>query len=306
MFDPAATTFTTGNAVFLANASDVAYLDDSAAAARAMLGLRAARAFDHAASDTQGFAGVADRFALLAFRGSEQIRLGKFQDWLTDVNAGQSARPPYAGEVHVGFAAALTAAWDDAARALAGALDDAAVPAGPALPLFVTGHSLGGALATLAAFRLTCQPGDLDARVALASTYTFGAPRVGNAAFCGAYASTVWRVVDDLDVVPELPLEGTQAERLRAELPRWAPAWLRDLAERSRGLPDYGHVGRLVYVDRDANVGEVARRPDWFDAYVRQSIRSFGRSVTAPVTDHFIDQYISRLDEARRRGPGNA
>merc|ERR1711916_55493 len=48
----------------------------------------------------------------------------------------------------------------------------------PAFPVYVTGHSLGGALATLAALDLTVLKPKIPVHV-----YTFGAPRVGNDAF---------------------------------------------------------------------------------------------------------------------------
>ena len=64
------------------------------------------------------------------------------------------------------------------------------------------GHSLGGALATLAAYdiRKACPGlGSLDLRC-----YTFGAPRTGNHAFAWDYDDVVpdtWGVINDQDAV---------------------------------------------------------------------------------------------------------
>ena len=63
-----------------------------------------------------------------------------------------------------------------------------------------TGHSLGGALATLAAydFRKAARDNGVDLRVAC---YTFGAPRVGNHAFAKEFNAIVndcWHVINDL------------------------------------------------------------------------------------------------------------
>ncbi|OQR86269.1 lipase class 3 [Achlya hypogyna] len=75
----------------------------------------------------------------------------------------------------------------------------AVVAAHDQLQWFVTGHSLGGALGTIAAF-------DLMSSYALAdvTVYTYGSPRVGNHAFAHAYNQFVpktFRVVNDADVI---------------------------------------------------------------------------------------------------------
>jgi triacylglycerol lipase len=68
----------------------------------------------------------------------------------------------------------------------------------------VTGHSLGGALATLCAVDLQYNFGS---RMAV-EAYTFGSPRVGNDAFAESYNVRVpnsWRVVNGWDAVVGLP-----------------------------------------------------------------------------------------------------
>ena len=72
----------------------------------------------------------------------------------------------------------------------------------PSAPLVVTGHSLGGALATLLV-------ADLAANSGLApQAWTFASPRVGDADFAARYAelTTVsWRIYNLLDLVPSFP-----------------------------------------------------------------------------------------------------
>jgi hypothetical protein len=67
----------------------------------------------------------------------------------------------------------------------------------------VTGHSLGGALALLAAWRLQQQ------FLTVHQVYTFGAPMVGNRvaadAFLREFPNKIFRFVDPVDVVPKLP-----------------------------------------------------------------------------------------------------
>ncbi len=78
------------------------------------------------------------------------------------------------------------------------------------------GHSLGGALATLAAFdfRKKARDHGVDMRVAC---YTFGAPRVGNHTFAREFDSIVndcWHIINDL-VSPGAQLQQGQTDQLQ-------------------------------------------------------------------------------------------
>jgi predicted lipase len=69
--------------------------------------------------------------------------------------------------------------------------------------LRITGHSLGGALATLLAIDVAANGG-----FASPTVYTFGSPRVGDKVFAGTYDSLVansWRVANLNDLVPQVP-----------------------------------------------------------------------------------------------------
>jgi triacylglycerol lipase len=68
----------------------------------------------------------------------------------------------------------------------------------------VTGHSLGGALATLCAVDVQY---NFASKIAV-DIYTFGAPKVGNAGFRDSFHRRVpnsFRFVNGMDIVPELP-----------------------------------------------------------------------------------------------------
>jgi hypothetical protein len=160
------------------------------------------------------------------------------QDLLTDLDALPVAWPG-GGKVHRGFVGALDRVWTQVESQLDG-LD---------LPVLYTGHSLGAALATLAASR---RPPE--------TLYTFGAPRVGDEAFVQTLARTVvYRFVNCCDVVTRLPPavyepagtlryidshgrlngeEEDEAARLRARtahfqktLGQWDKVWIRDLVD---------------------------------------------------------------------------
>jgi len=134
------------------------------------------------AEGTDAFAAVhADSGAVVvAFRGTERDP----RDLATDARFVKVAWPG-GGRVHGGFATALARV----ATAL-----DTWLYRHPGAALF-TGHSLGGALACLAASRLR------PARLA-----TFGCPRVGDAAFVATLAGVaVERYVNCCDVVCRVP-----------------------------------------------------------------------------------------------------
>lgn len=91
-------------------------------------------------------------------------------------------------------------AWQETSAAVLASVQSARA-ANPSYRVVATGHSLGGAVATLAAayLRRSGIPADL---------YTYGSPRVGNPAFASfvtAQAGAEWRVTHGADPVPRLP-----------------------------------------------------------------------------------------------------
>ena len=166
-------------------------------------------------TDTQGFvavrcAGDAMDMAVVSFRGTENE-----QDWktnlrysLTLVDSPQAEGREPTGKVHQGFLDAFRSVRDQVDRYL---------PCAEGLPVFITGHSLGGALATLGAALLSGR--------CLAACYTFGAPRVGNKGFSGSLQTLVYRVVNPGDPVPHVPtpLRGYRHAGDRTRLRRTSP-----------------------------------------------------------------------------------
>jgi hypothetical protein len=104
--------------------------------------------------DTQGFVAKNQDFSVVSFRGTE-VSLGNPADVLTDIKAklaetdwlptGPDGTKPRA---HRGFLLALDAIWTEMEEHL-----KTIATANPARPIWFAGHSLGGALAVLAAAR---------------------------------------------------------------------------------------------------------------------------------------------------------
>jgi hypothetical protein len=78
----------------------------------------------------------------------------------------------------------------------------------PGWTVLFTGHSLGGALATLAAFDLSHRSSSSKNKPEKIAMYNFGSPRVGNKAFATEFNRAVpesWRLVAQNDAVVRVP-----------------------------------------------------------------------------------------------------
>jgi len=220
----------------------------AAEAVLAAAGFTANRFFSAGGTECFLAGDAANDLTVLAFRGTAGLR-----DWITDGLAWRR-RWPAGGAVHHGFARALAAVWPQVLPHL-----------GPRPGrLLYTGHSLGGALATLAA---SLVPPDI--------LYTFGSPRVGDARFVETIAAVPCvRTVDCCDMVCNLP-----------------PAWL-----------GYAHAGNEHYADRDGRVrrdlsadgiraDQAAARAD----YRRQLAWKAGNVWWRRLADHAPVNYVSAL-----------
>ena len=275
-FHPDDASFNRANALYLAHASDVAYHRRPGPAALDRLGLETL-AFHNKVTRTRGYLGLCDTHAVLAFRGSDPVTAAS---WVTDVVVRLVERPDYQGRVHLGFSSALRRTWGKVSAVLDAVGDK---------PLFLTGHSMGGALAVLTAWRLAKL-----GRPPVA-TYTFGAPRVGDPMFCAGYGLPTYRVVNRLDLVPELPM--ASLKRLLPAKPRFTNervlGHLRRLADR---VPCYGHVNTFVYLDRDGVITPDADVQPWHVHAVARAVATRGRSFHEGLTDHLITNYIRGLE----------
>ena len=196
------------SARFLCEASALAYLPEAAGrkAFGEKLGLEA-RLFS--IDNTQAWLGADDANIVVAFRGTESATtLDGLKDiLLTDamnllvVPEGRLGHDLSAAGVgarfHKGFVDAIAEIWEPLVAAVEAELKSCD------RPLWITGHSLGGALALLAAWLFKRR------FVPVHEVCTFGAPMIGNREACAAFdrefAGRIFRYVNGRDPVPKLP-----------------------------------------------------------------------------------------------------
>ncbi|HJV91141.1 MAG TPA: lipase family protein [Holophagaceae bacterium] len=189
--------------------------------------------------------------AVLAFRGTDPSQAG---DWDADLRANYDAA--FGGRVHQGFKDGLVALWPKVSPLLP--LDR---------PLAVTGHSLGGALATLGALQA------LGEGAGVASVITFGSPAVGDQAFVASFTKRLGdrsdRVVHFADPVPRLLHPGL----------------------------GFFHVPTLRYLDREGRLVDDAGWAQRSLDRVQGWFRKPGAALAAGVPDHLISSYINALEQ---------
>jgi hypothetical protein len=164
------------------------------------------------------------RVVVVAFRGTEPANL---INWLTDVDSTQQkvrldADAPI--DVHPGFYRNVRAIRHELREALLLALAGKPVDGNPDTPtdrapmeaLYLTGHSLGGAMAALMALLVRRDEEDEAAfGNALTAVYTYGQPMVGSpalAATCDAdprLGGRLFRYVYEGDPIPGMPSRDT-------------------------------------------------------------------------------------------------
>jgi hypothetical protein len=196
------------NARALAVASDLAYLPqaEGGPAYKEQLGLDATL---FSVGNTQAYVATNDQHIVVAFRGTESpITIDGLKDWLLTNAANLLIVPEgrmgtdfaaagVGARFHQGFITAIMDIWDPVFQTVE------AERKKNDRPLWITGHSLGGALAMLAAWLFNRK------FVPVHQIYTFGAPMVGNEdaaqAFNKAFGNKIFRYADTIDPIPKLP-----------------------------------------------------------------------------------------------------
>ena len=152
---------------------------------------------------------LAFRGTLAQFGGGDAAFERSARDWINNADFLSRDNPLYPGRVHAGFAGSVNRLWPRIEAAIR-----RQVKPGAKNTLFVTGHSKGGALANLAAWRALGIAG-LDPPIRV---FTIAAARAGNEDFRTAYQAhggiRCLRYENLVDVVPLIPVG--------SDTPRWA------------------------------------------------------------------------------------
>lgn len=172
---------------------------------------------DNISTDTQVaiWCDSSRRRLVVAFRGTEQSRWKDLRTDLMLVPAGLN--PERLGgdfkqevQVHSGFLGAYDSVRNRIMTLIKYAIgydDEEDAENIPRWHVYVTGHSLGGALATLLALELSSSQMAKNGAI-FVTMYNFGSPRVGNRRFAEVYNAKVkdsWRIVNHRDIIPTVP-----------------------------------------------------------------------------------------------------
>lgn len=228
---------------------------------------------------------------VLAFRGTQVTSI---RDISSDLRAHLVAAPG-GGRVHAGFLVAFEKIREHLELSLAHY---------PGLPLYITGHSLGGALALVATRYLESDR--------TAATYTFGCPRAGDDRFFAPIKTPIYRTVNAADGVTRIPFGYSLV--LLLGLIRLIPLnGTFKIAEfLRRHFLGYTHAGSIVFLSDAPNIPDdhqipfrdlqVVMSPDvfWrFGVVIGRFLLTRGKAVIA---DHSMGDYALKLfANAKRR-----
>lgn len=228
---------------------------------------------------TQAFLAMRDKdkIAVLAFRGTQAT---EWSDIKADLYAILKRSTGF--KIHSGFLKAFENV-EQPIKEEVDRLNDYA--------LYITGHSLGGALALIATRKLE--------RDNIAACYTFGSPRVGSSEFADPIKTPIYRIVNTADVVPRMPpgiiieLAVDLLRFLRELFPflEYIAGWL------DNKVSGYRHHGDMRYLTN-------CEKEDYSDVRLIANLNGLARwrrliknrlSLNRHIEDHAIDEYCKKL-----------
>ncbi|KAL4459318.1 hypothetical protein ABPG74_017931 [Tetrahymena malaccensis] len=148
----------------------------------------------------QGYLGFDRGQIVITFRGSTRT----LTNWIYNFDVKKSPFEKCQNcSIHSGFLKTYNDIKDQLLKNL-----DNLISKYPAAPIIISGHSLGGAIATIAAIDIQHFLNERSYQNVIKEVHTFGSPRVGNQAFAEYYNQLIpqtARVVNNQDIVPHLP-----------------------------------------------------------------------------------------------------
>ena len=171
-----------------------------------------------------------EHYGFVAINGEQEIVIAirgtvSVKDWMYNL-----LTPRIVDEFHFGFQLYTEPIWKQLQNILPDLLKDKP-------KIITTGHSLGGASATLLAHKLN--KSDLKPSYSSLETYTFGAPALGTESV--KLETPLYRFRTPGDLVPHLPLLGGCIVEMTSNNLSWLPQVQQPLAEMSKTLTEYSH-----------------------------------------------------------------
>ena len=242
-------------ALLFAKLSKIAYSPPAQAGLQAReLGFGDTLFFDRDGAQAYRFQNAVN--CVIAFRGTEPKQ---WNDLAADAKV-RTVLSELAGKVHRGFKREADDLWPLVETSMLR----------NSKQLYLCGHSLGAAMATICALR--CVESHIPSHPA--ELFTFGSPRIGNKRYLASAPLNHFRFVNNNDIVAQVP-----------------PLWL-----------GYRHSGCEVYANRQGKLirlDNTARRRDHWHGFVR----GLKRGKLDHFADHSIDHYITIIDQALQQQP---
>lgn len=211
-------------------------------------------------SGTECYVAGDDERTVIAFRGTQDVA-----DWRNNLDRELTKHYRCDGRAHRGF----YGAWLSVSKAVRNALGEPRECIGR--KMYVTGHSLGAALASLCAYELAHRG------YTVSGVHLFGSPRVGDQGWAEHYehwlGHVTYRHVNCCDIVPRVP-----------------PMWF-----------GYRHVGKVIYYNARGNYHYQPSQLYMFLDRIQARIEHFGRLGTRGLLDHSMRRgYLRLAREAAR------
>ena len=258
-FDPHKTDYAPRNALACALASSLSYLSDKALVNQVANRWGCNTEFLENGNPDWGLSLIGKDFVLIAFRGTDD-----WSDWWTSNLRVFPARTPW-GWVHKGFMGARERLWPDVHRILARLSRETSI--------WLTGHSLGGAIAQLTVKRVFDESANWPNAV-----YTFSQPRAAGPTFARRvreHITSYYRFVNSIDSTPNTPFNP------------WSAV----------GSEYYVNASGKIYADGSARFWDKGKDQITVDGSWGESRKrpSEGLSKTLGIDAHSIERYFEPL-----------
>ncbi|SMF16537.1 Predicted lipase [Alteromonadaceae bacterium Bs31] len=209
-------------------------------------------------NSAQGMLVEHEHYLSFVFRGTDE-----FVDWLDNLN---TLKIEHAfGRFHRGFWASCEDLWPDLYPAYQQFQKESLQSCNKNKAVFLTGHSMGGAMAAVAAVKL------LQHEVNFKSVYTFGQPRVAELetaqTFNRLYGKKYFRFHNNRDFITRFPTR----------------------------VMGYGHLGTHLHI---TETGSIHCDPSYWQRFLDVSLGALHELVQLGlegVQDHHIDGYVEAI-----------